>query len=73
MRNAHLSGPKRNKASDPLQSFSDDKGTAATAVNDKIYTKSDDTGNSMSGRRMWKMKHRKVHISLSLSLLSLPI
>ena len=61
------SDPRRNKAADPLQSFTDGQSTAdadsAPVLNDKIYTKSDDTGVATSGRRLWKMKHHKGEFS----------
>eukprot|EP00615_Pteridomonas_danica_P006429 CAMPEP_0114328888 /NCGR_PEP_ID=MMETSP0101-20121206/705_1 /TAXON_ID=38822 ORGANISM="Pteridomonas danica, Strain PT" /NCGR_SAMPLE_ID=MMETSP0101 /ASSEMBLY_ACC=CAM_ASM_000211 /LENGTH=428 /DNA_ID=CAMNT_0001458357 /DNA_START=935 /DNA_END=2220 /DNA_ORIENTATION=- len=66
LRNA-ANGPKRNKATDPLQSFQDKQTNQDTNENHRIYTKSDDTGASMSGRRMWKMKHKKGEFSKSRS------
>ena len=66
------SDPRRNTAADPLQSFTDTSaggGGAGTAVGGDgaakrtIYTKHDDTGEAMSGRRLWKMKHRKGEFS----------
>eukprot|EP00613_Pedinella_sp_CCMP2098_P028312 CAMPEP_0171717520 /NCGR_PEP_ID=MMETSP0991-20121206/20074_1 /TAXON_ID=483369 /ORGANISM="non described non described, Strain CCMP2098" /LENGTH=711 /DNA_ID=CAMNT_0012308737 /DNA_START=51 /DNA_END=2187 /DNA_ORIENTATION=- len=76
-RNAKSMGgadPRRNKAFDPLQSYSD-SGQAAGATADgvppnkegqsseRIYTKFDDTGEATAGRRVWKMRHRKGEFS----------
>ena len=47
------SDQRRNKASDPLQSFE-------AAPEAKIFTKGDDLGAATSGRRKWKMKQHKV-------------
>jgi ATP-dependent RNA helicase DDX56/DBP9 len=59
---ARNSDPRRNKAADPLQSFSANpaagkKGAAEDNV--KLYSKADDTGAVLSGRRAWKQRHAK--------------
>jgi ATP-dependent RNA helicase DDX56/DBP9 len=52
------SDPRRNKAGDPLQSFvANPAGGKAEAV--KLYSKSDDAGAVLSGRRAWKQRHAK--------------
>jgi hypothetical protein len=72
-----LGDPRRNKSSDPLQSFSDpgadsvggSEGNQEIVVGaqEKIYTKFDDTGEATAGRRVWKMRHRKGEFSSSAS------
>ena len=61
---ARSSDPRRNKAADPLQSFSAHPGAAGNAKggaadNVKLYSKGDDTGAVLSGRRAWKQRHSK--------------
>ena len=59
---------RRNKGNDPLQTFGGAGGGAdddeeRVADPDRIYTKSDDVGQSTSGRKRWKEKHRKGEFS----------